>query len=77
MISIESCTATSNGPFDPVVDDAATAVEALVALDSPPALPTLFEFVTVDNDGRRCINSDGSAFKTFLAGAKSIIVQNI
>ena len=64
MISIESCTATSNGPLEPVVEDAATAAEPLV--DSL-SLPTLF--VVVDNEGSRCMNSEGSAFKTFLVEA--------
>ena len=52
ITSIESWTATSNGPVGLVVETLLTAAE------SP--LPVLFE---VDKDGRRCINSAGNAFK--------------
>ena len=69
IISIESCTATSNGPLEPVVEDAATAAEAFGEVEPTPALPILLLLAVVDNDGSRCMNSEGSAF-TFLAVAK-------
>ena len=55
---MESCTATSKGPDGPVVEDAG----ALFVEESPLAV--------VDKDGSRCMKSDGSAFKAFLATAK-------
>ena len=65
MTSIESCTATSKGPVGaeegPVVD---VARALLFVVESP--LPTL---LVVEREGSRCMNSDGSAFKAFLATA--------
>jgi hypothetical protein len=64
ITSIESCTATSKGPDDkgPVVEDA-RAVES----------PSLAMLLVVEREGSRCMNSDASAFKAFLAAASNKI----